>query len=90
MSGSTFYKRAVELMEAELGDDIVALEPRAGKCFGFNEVAATVWRQLEQPRDFEQLKNCLMEEYQVDEDQCARDLAELLVDMTAKGLISSS
>ena len=33
-------------MEAELGEELVALDPQAGNCFGFNEVAAWVWRRL--------------------------------------------
>ena len=38
------YKRRTELMEAELGDELVGLDPAAGECFGFNSVATSVWR----------------------------------------------
>ena len=50
------YRRAIDLMEAELGDELVALDPKAGECFGFNGVATSVWRILEEPRSFEQLR----------------------------------
>ena len=43
------YQRAVDLMEAELGDDIVALDVARGTCFGFNSVASSVWRALAEP-----------------------------------------
>lgn len=82
------YRRAVDLMEAELGDELVALDPNAGNCFGFNSVATSVWRNLEQPKSFGQLREALLEEYQVDPDQCSRELTELLQDLSAKGLVT--
>jgi len=83
----TRYKRAVELMQAELGDELVALDAGAGQCFGFNSVATSVWRQLEEPRSLEQLKDALLQEYDVDPDQCERELHELLGDLSGRGLV---
>ena len=84
------YKRSVQLMEAELGDELVALEPDVGRCFGFNNVAASVWRLLEQPKTLEQLRDALIEEYEVDPEQCSRELSELLADMSVKGLVTKA
>jgi hypothetical protein len=81
------YKRAVDLMEAELGDELVALEPDAGNCFGFNSVATSVWRNLAQPKSFDELRDALLEEYDVEPEQCARELQELLQDLSEKGLV---
>lgn len=86
---SPVYKRAVDLMEADLGDELVALDPNAGDCFGFNSVATSVWRQLEQPRTFEELRDALLSEYEVDQQRCAEELQELLDDMSKRGLIVS-
>lgn len=86
---SPVYKRAVDLMEADLGDELVALDPNAGDCFGFNSVATSVWRQLEQPRTFEELRDALLNEYEVDQQRCAEELKELLDDMSKRGLIVS-
>ena len=71
----TVYKRSVDLMEAELGDELVALEPNAGTCFGFNSVATSVWRLLDQPKTFEQLQQALLEEYEVDSAECSQELS---------------
>ena len=84
----TVYKRAVDLMEAELGDELVALDADAGRCFGFNDVATSVWRQLEQPKNLDQLRGALVDEYDVDPEQCTRELEELLDDLCAKGLVT--
>jgi hypothetical protein len=74
-------------MEAELGDELVALDPNAGECFGFNNVATSVWRQLEEPKSFEQLCDALLQEYEVEPERCSLELKELLDGLSAKGLV---
>jgi hypothetical protein len=85
----TVYKRAIELMEAELGDELVALDANGGQCFGFNNVASSVWRELEEPRRFEQLRDALLEQYEVEPEQCSRELRELLDHLVSKGLVAA-
>jgi len=85
----TTYRRTVDLMEAELGDELVALDPDAGACFGFNSVATSVWRLLAEPRSFEQLRDALLDEYDVEIEQCASELRELLQDLSDKGLVTA-
>jgi hypothetical protein len=77
-------------MEAELGDELVALDPDGGNCFGFNGVATSVWRSLSEPKSFEQLRDELLDEYEVDRDQCSNELQGLLDDMIAKRLIEKN
>lgn len=77
-------------MEADIGDELVALDAKAGKCFGFNEVATSVWRSLEAPKSFNELRDELLDEYDVVEDQCTRELEELLEDLISKQLIEKS
>lgn len=83
----TIYRRATSLMEADVGDELVALDPDKGACFGFNTVATTVWRALVEPRTFGQLRDELLGDYDVSSEQCTEELRELLTDMAAKGLI---
>ena len=85
----THYKRAVSLMEAELGGEVVALDPEGGTCFGFNEVATRIWRRVAEPATFDQLRDELIEEYEVSAEECSADLHAALEDMQAKGLISA-
>ena len=86
----TLYRRDSELMEAELGDELVALDPTAGKCFGFNSVATSVWRALDQPKSFEQLRDALLYEYEVEPERCCRELTDLLKDLVDRGLVKAS
>jgi len=81
------YRRAVDLMEAELGAELVALDADAGTCFGFNEVATSVWRALREPASFDRLYDQLLADYDVTPEQCRKELQELLDDMRARGLV---
>ena len=84
------YRRATDLMEAQLGDELVALEPQRGECFGFNAVATSVWRELEKPKTFRQLRDVLLSEYEVGGEQCTRELQQLLDELSLKGLVSTA
>ena len=81
------YTRATDLLAADVGDELVALDVDAGHCYGFSSVAASVWRRLEQPCSFEELKQGLLDEFEVSEDECASDLKALLDDLVGKGLL---
>lgn len=84
------YKRAAEVMEAELGDELVALDVQSGSSFALNEVAASVWRRLSEPRSFEQLRDELVSDYDVPVEQCTRELHQLLDDLAEKGLVEKT
>jgi hypothetical protein len=81
------YERAIQLLEAELGDEILTLDPEAGQCFGFNSVAASVWRRLAQPAAFDDLRRALLDEYEVSWDQCTEELGELMQVLVDRGLV---
>jgi hypothetical protein len=77
-------------MEAELGDELVALDAERGNCFGFNCVAASVWRNLSEPKTFEELREALLNEYDVEVDQCTNELSELLRELSVRGLVTTA
>lgn len=81
------YGRSITLLEAELGDELMALDPEGGHCFGFNSVASDVWHHLEIPKSFDELKQALLADYDVDSEQCGKELRELLDDLLEKGLV---
>jgi hypothetical protein len=83
------YERAKSLLEAEMGDELVALDAAGGTCFGFNDVAATVWRLLEQPRTVADITQSLMSQFEVDPAQCEMEVGDLLEDLAGRGLVRS-
>ena len=81
------YQRAVNLLEADLGGELVALDAAGGNCFGFNAVATAVWRDLLSPKSFDEIEEALLAQYDVDRDQCRTELLVLLDDLVEKGLV---
>ncbi|URD61686.1 PqqD family protein [Sphingomonas sp. KRR8] len=67
------YLRDRELLEAELGDELVALDVDEGLCFGFNDVATAIWRLLREPRTLAGLVEQLTDDYEVAPDECRSD-----------------
>lgn len=86
ITANAMFARVVALMEAEIGDEIVALDVERGMCFGFSPVAASVWRLLAQPRSFEEIRSALLSEYDVDAELCAQEVREFLEQTIADGL----
>lgn len=82
------YERTTQLLEAELGDELVALDAQGGNCFGFNSVATNVWRQLASPKSFAEIEQALLADYDVDAEQCRAELRELLDDLVEQGLVA--
>lgn len=87
MSDDHLVRRRGGLIEAELDGEIVALHVENGTCYGFNSTATCIWRLLERPRRLGELREALLEEFDVDAGTCDRELRALLDDLAADGLI---
>ena len=82
-----WVRRRRSLLEAELGKEIVGLSVDQGTCFGFNETASEVWRQLEQPARKQDLVQALLNRFDIDAATCAAEVDELLDRLVALDLI---
>ena len=84
---SVTFRRTAATMSTEVGDDVVALQAERGFAYGMEEVTATVWRLLEEPRGVEALVAKLTADYDVDEARCRSEVTDLLKQMTSEGLV---
>jgi hypothetical protein len=84
---SISYRRSLEVQHADVGDELVLLDVQTGECFGFNEVAAAVWRSLTSPKSFADLRDDLLNEYDVSGEQCSAELRALLDELVEKGFV---
>jgi hypothetical protein len=56
--------------------------------YGMNPAGASVWRLLQQQqRSVAELRDAMLNEYEVESDRCERDLLALLEKMRGEGLI---
>jgi hypothetical protein len=87
MSDELLVSRRDGLVEAEVDGEIVALHVDNGTCYGFNQTATAIWKLLEQPRRTSEICDALAGEFDVDREQCERDVLALLRDLEGDGLI---
>jgi Coenzyme PQQ synthesis protein D (PqqD) len=78
---------APEQVSCPLGDESAILNLKNTVYYGLDPVGARVWSLLQQPRSVRELRDALLEQYEVEAERCERDLLELLEKMRGEGLI---
>lgn len=71
----------------ELDGEAVILNVDTGLYHGLNEVGSRIWQLVRQPRRVSELKQQLLAEFEVDEQELGHDLLAVLADMHRAGLI---
>ncbi len=74
-------------VSTELGGEAVILGVNEGEYFGLNEVGARIWSLVQSPITVAGICAAIVDEYEVSQDDCERDVLELLSDLSRKGLI---
>jgi hypothetical protein len=87
VAGDEVVRRSAQLVEAEVDGELVALHVERGTCYGFNGTATRIWNLLEEPKRVSELRDALLEEFDVDPATCEAQLRELLDDLQGDGLI---
>jgi Coenzyme PQQ synthesis protein D (PqqD) len=70
-----------------LGEETAILSMKSSVYYGTNSVGTRVWNLLRQPKSVGQLRDAVMDEYEVEPERCERDLLNLLEQMRGEGLI---
>jgi hypothetical protein len=89
VTDTTTISRNGTLLEAEVDGEIVALNVESGTCYGFNSTATRVWSMIEQPRTIGEICATLVAQFDVEPDDCRRDVVDLLRELQADGLVKS-
>lgn len=88
MSSVKSYIRNNSTISGRLHDELIMMNVEKGRYFSLNPVATRIWDLLENPLSADELCTLLIEEYEVDVEQCMKEVKELLEEMTKVGLIS--
>jgi hypothetical protein len=70
-----------------LDGEVAILNLPDGVYYGLNDVGGRVWDLIQQPKTVHELKEILLQEYEVDSEKCSRELMDLLQDLAKYGLI---
>ena len=87
LSLHTIVVATSEQVSCPLGEESAILNLKNSVYYGMNPVGARVWDLLQQPKSVTELRNALLEEFEVDEVRCGGDLLALLETMRSEGLI---
>ena len=76
-----------EQVSCDLADEAVILGLKDNVYYGLNSLGAFIWDFIKEPRKVEEVLTKLLEEFDVEKEECKNDLLELLEELNQKGLI---
>jgi hypothetical protein len=68
-------------ISCDVDDEAVILSLEDGVYYGLNEVASRVWELVQKPRTVREIRDSLIQEYDIEETRCTRDLLDLLTQL---------
>lgn len=86
----TTYQRRPELHAVEMDGELVMMGQEQGEYVALREVAASIWRLLDEPRTLDDLVEAICAEYQTTDEECRPDVLAFLDDLRARQLLSAS
>jgi len=87
LSGRSTVVAVKEQAACNLAEEVVILNVKAGVYFGLNPVAARIWNLIQEPKTVDEIRDAILDEYDVDPDRCEVELLGLLRDLADKALI---
>ena len=74
-------------VSADLSGEAAILNLTSGIYYGLNEVGASIWKIIQEPKIVREIKETILHEFDVEPDRCQADLLGLLEDLLSRGLI---
>ena len=74
-------------VSCQLDGETVVLHFDKGLYFGLNEVGTLIWNYIQHPRKVQEIRDAVLREYDVSDEECERDLFSLLRELSEKGLV---
>jgi hypothetical protein len=90
LSGNSTVVVAETQACCSLAEEAVILDLKAGVYYGLNSMGARIWNLIQQPRTVQELRDTILEEYDVDPARCERDLLALLKDLVDRELVRTA
>ena len=87
ISTSSVVIAAKDQVSSDLGEEVVILNLKKGVYYGLDEVGARIWDLIQEPRAVREIRDLLLDEYDVEPERCERDLLALLEELAAEDLV---
>ncbi|MBU0515535.1 MAG: lasso peptide biosynthesis PqqD family chaperone [Proteobacteria bacterium] len=85
----TIVARVEGLVSTEMDGETVLLSVESGHYYGMDPVGSRIWALIEEPRTVSNLCRALTEEYEVEGEQCQRDVIQYLVKLIRENLVKA-
>jgi hypothetical protein len=82
--------RATTQVSTELDGETVILDVASGIYSGLDPVGTMIWNLLERPITFADIVETVLDTYDVQEEQCVKEMLVFLQDLASHGLLSIS
>jgi len=84
----TVVRASPQQVFCDVADEAVLLSMQDGEYYGLNEVAASIWRHIQEPRDVLQVRDALLAEYaDIEASDCERAVLGFLNEMISLKLV---
>ena len=83
----SIVRRVADQVSCDMAGEAIVLNMKSGVYFGMDQVAALIWNLIEKPRTVGEIRDAIMQEYEVDSDTCEQDLRSFLDHLQSAGLI---
>ncbi len=87
VSLSSIVSASADQLFCDLGGETAILNRKSGRQYRLEEVGARVWGLLQRPVRVAEIRDALVEEYEVAAEQCEAELIEVLERLAGAGLI---
>jgi hypothetical protein len=74
------------LLFCELQDEMVLLDVESGTYFGIDPVGVLIWNSIQTPVTLGYVRDAVMGEFDVDQEQCERDVISFVDNLVKQGL----
>jgi hypothetical protein len=87
VSGDSTVVAAKDQVSSDLGGEVAILDLKAGVYYGLDAVGARIWSLIQEPITVNEIRDILLEEYEVEPERCEHDLLALLRRLADEGLV---
>lgn len=87
MSGDTIIVAARDQVSCDLSGEVAILNLKNGVYYGLNPIGAKIWNMLQKPTNMNTMRDAILDEYEVEPEQCEHDLLSILQQLITEGLV---
>lgn len=87
LSSLTVITACPDQVSSNLDGETIVLHFKSGTYYGLNEVGSRIWHLIQTPKSIHEIQEILLSEYDVTEEDCYRELLNLLQTLQSEELI---